>query len=758
MNDTQQLTKTSPHAREETTKAVPSRTVSTPPKDAAAAFDPWILWVTFRRCWFWALPLGILLGGFSVYYVNRTFVPTYRASHLLEANEDFVVFKGVMPTINDLARTEKPLFFNPIILDPVLSDPEFRIAPSLSDPGKAEAAMRKNLTVASAGTAARLIVSYEDTDPEAAALICNAIVESYLRQRDSFDNSRVNNLERWLEPEIQRWKQEVTERQRLVQSLSKQTLGYAPGENAASLESDSNLSLMARLRDEIADLNVQLAVMDAQLAMHDKEGSDFEPEAEILAETALSAARKPSEANIMALVNADPEVLEAKSRIARYKKISLDMEQNDLVRIRREYYNENLARISEWEEVLKKAQEVAREAATAKLEQLAADELKFAQSEQIRQKEIGVRLKKVSEKKNRQQLQSRLSVLQNQYEAERMRLEQFGGATAELQFAQEELSVANDVLRKLRDRVAAIRTERRQDGAVRSIAKATPPRTPVEPIPLKKMAVFGLGAMMIPFLFGLLWEVRVHRVTHSTAVGHLDVMGEVAKLPTGNKNSKARRVFEESVDSLRANLLLSTDWKHVRSIAVVSSVSGEGKSSVASQLALSIANATAETVLLVDADLRCPDQHRLFGLEMGPGLCSVLDGTTSLSDAVDTSLGERFHLLPAGLLKTSPHRTIGPEAFNRFMNEACKRYRYVVIDTAPVLSAAETLTVGAAADATLLCVMRDVSRQDATQLTARRLQAAGATVTGTVFSGVATQEYSSRYGDYNYFMNAGVRS
>ena len=155
----------------------------------------------------------------------------------------------------------------------------------------------------------------------------------------------------------------------------------------------------------------------------------------------------------------------------------------------------------------------------------------------------------------------------------------------------------------------------------------------------------------------------------------------------------------ESVDTLRANLFMSMDTKNTRSIAVASSMSGEGKSSVASQLALSIAKATGETVLLVDCDLRCPDQHDIFGLEMGAGLASVLAEEATLDQVIDTSLGDLIHVVTSGRLKCSPHRLICPAAMQNFVNKALESYRFVVLDTAPVLSAGETLAVEASASA-----------------------------------------------------------
>jgi capsular exopolysaccharide synthesis family protein len=192
------------------------------------------------------------------------------------------------------------------------------------------------------------------------------------------------------------------------------------------------------------------------------------------------------------------------------------------------------------------------------------------------------------------------------------------------------------------------------------------------------------------------------------------------------------------------------DTQDTRSIAVVSSMSGEGKSSVSSQLALSIAKATGETVLLVDTDLRCPDQHEIFGIDSNPGFSAVISGKATLKEAVNTSLGDTIHILPAGRLDRSPHRLMSPDSMRKFLQTAQESYQYIVFDTAPVLSAGETLAVASAVDSTLLCVMRDISRIDNVTRSTRRLEASGARIAGTVFSGVSARQYAYRYGDYHY--------
>ena len=142
---------------------------------------------------------------------------------------------------------------------------------------------------------------------------------------------------------------------------------------------------------------------------------------------------------------------------------------------------------------------------------------------------------------------TKLRLIQSQFQREKERLEQYGGATAELQFAQEELGVATDVLNKLRTRVAAIQTERRQDGAVRSLAPARTPQDPVEDFPFKKFVMLCGAAMISPFLVGLIFELRAQRITSSSMCQEigLSIVAEVTKLPTARDSGKGRRLFQE---------------------------------------------------------------------------------------------------------------------------------------------------------------------------------------------------------------------
>jgi Mrp family chromosome partitioning ATPase len=93
---------------------------------------------------------------------------------------------------------------------------------------------------------------------------------------------------------------------------------------------------------------------------------------------------------------------------------------------------------------------------------------------------------------------------------------------------------------------------------------------------------------------------------------------------------------------------------------------------------------------------------------------------------------------------------LGNGAFSTLIDQLRAEYGYIVIDTPPVLSASESLTLARAADGVLICTLREASRAAQVRLTHERLAAAGCRVMGVVLSGVPTRSYAYKYGSYGY--------
>ena len=131
----------------------------------------------------------------------------------------------------------------------------------------------------------------------------------------------------------------------------------------------------------------------------------------------------------------------------------------------------------------------------------------------------------------------------------------------------------------------------------------------------------------------------------------------------------------------------------------------------------------------------------------------MLAGECDVDDVIITDWSSNLHLLPAGKLNASPHQLLGQGAFDRALTKLRDTYRYIVIDTPPVLSASESLVLTRSADVTLLCTMREVSRLDQVTAAHARLTASGAHTVGTVLNGVRARRYAYQYGSYAYQTN-----
>jgi len=352
-------------------------------------------------------------------------------------------------------------------------------------------------------------------------------------------------------------------------------------------------------------------------------------------------------------------------------------------------------------------------------------------------------------------------VLRERYEEQLKLLKKDNGQSLELEFSRSELDRGETVYTKLADRAFQMRTELRAPGRITFMRRADVPAAPVESMPYKWIVLAVLGSFCVPFGLAFAWEQVFHGICDVQELkqhSDLPVVGEISMLPPVRGMMSSRRLgmgrnaslFRESIDSLRTGLILSESFGQLHVLAVTSAMTGEGKSSVASQLAMSIARSTREPTLLIDAYMRRPDIQNIFELPLSPGLVDVLRKTRSLDDTIVRKWSDNLDILTAGSLQSNPHDLVGHDAFKAVLEEARRSYHYIVIDTPPILSASEALVFASEADAALICTMRDVTRVDQVRIACERLIGVGARPIGTVLSGVPTTRYSYYYGYYGY--------
>ena len=169
----------------------------------------------------------------------------------------------------------------------------------------------------------------------------------------------------------------------------------------------------------------------------------------------------------------------------------------------------------------------------------------------------------------------------------------------------------------------------------------------------------------------------------------------------------------EQFRSLRTRVARAENGRALRAIIITSPNKGDGKSLTAANLALTMAQEYQQRVLLIDADLRRPSLHRLFGISDTPGLSDVLMGGAALDEALVTMPDHRLTLLPAGLLPTHPAELLGSAPMRRVLDTLRTRFDRILIDMPPVAPLADVAIASPLADGVLMIVRAGVTPKPA---------------------------------------------
>jgi capsular exopolysaccharide synthesis family protein len=165
----------------------------------------------------------------------------------------------------------------------------------------------------------------------------------------------------------------------------------------------------------------------------------------------------------------------------------------------------------------------------------------------------------------------------------------------------------------------------------------------------------------------------------------------------------------EQFRSLAATLHRAQAEQPIKSVIVTSASPGDGKSYVAANLALTLSDSYRRRVLLIDADLRRPSLHTLFGASNARGLCEALKAKADEKVAT-IEIGETLTLLPAGQSEANPLGALSSERMKRIVEEAGSRFDWVIVDSPPVGLLADARLVAETVDAAIVVVRAGVTR------------------------------------------------
>ena len=202
-------------------------------------------------------------------------------------------------------------------------------------------------------------------------------------------------------------------------------------------------------------------------------------------------------------------------------------------------------------------------------------------------------------------------------------------------------------------------------------------------------------------------------------------------------------VASESYRSLRTSLFYAVMDAPPTVILMTSPGSADGKSTTCANLAVVLAQAGKET-LLVDGDLREPSLHKFFGVPNVSGLVNVLSGEYDLSEAC-TEPFPGLKMLSTGPIPPYPTELLSSGRFAEFVGQARRLFDYVLIDSPPTQLVSDPMIIAAKADAVLLVLDCQETSKRSLRKAVRDLEAVGANVLGTVVNKAPKAE-TGRYG------------
>ncbi len=300
-------------------------------------------------------------------------------------------------------------------------------------------------------------------------------------------------------------------------------------------------------------------------------------------------------------------------------------------------------------------------------------------------------------------------------------------------------------------------------GNVKIMDKAYPPKYPVSPRKKRNVLLAFIFSVFIGVLFILIYALiddGLHSSEEIERLAHLPVLAVIpyAKL-RGKKEKRAKipdfirhrlishfspmSLTAEAYKTLRTQLLFLIKNKKV--LLITSSLKGEGKTTVAINLAITIAQ-TGKKVVVVDADIRRPVLYKVFNQNLPEyGLAHyLLDGITE-EDIIYSTDVENLYIISHGMIPSNPSEIFHREKMHRLLKYLRENFDYIIMDSPPVMAVTDPIILSSFCDSVVFVVSAKKSSRRAFKVSLKQMRTADVPIAGIVFNNVS---FDGRYGNY----------
>ncbi|MGD0383010.1 MAG: polysaccharide biosynthesis tyrosine autokinase [Thermoguttaceae bacterium] len=701
----------------------------------------------FRRNWLLATALGVCFSaaaGLSIWFGMGAWYTASAYIHIAYQKESMVFTNEDRPAETEyelFKNTQMQYLQNNFVLSAALNKPEdnpisrLPILKSQKDP---VGWLKSKLSVSFPLKGEVMEVKLTTYNAEEARNIVAAVVDAYKSEVVDVEmdkrRQRVNELDQlYTNKDL-----EVRNRRNDLKQLAEQ-LGTAEMENL-NLKQKLTLEELATYRQELARSEFEVGRLRGELASRQAELKSVQSADVSDVECQLYAQGDPVLRDLMQEIMWRQQDAENASGVVKESALKgnakksnrfLDPYQIQLERFENKYKD----RITEIKEEIKHKRQTDVEKEIKRVEA----EIDIANKQQRNSEEDVQRLKKLAE--------------------------QFGSSSVDVEMLRADILVKEkslDIIASERDK---LKVELRSPQRITIQGK---PAVPVESSNLNlrwaMTIIASLLGLCLPVVAITFLDTRHQRINTSTDVRErlgLQVIGSMPVIPTRvlrqlGSPSKRNQLWQlrltESVDGITARLLRRAELEQRRVVMVTSAVSGEGKTTLAAQLAMSLARAGRRTVL-VDFDLRQPSFDDAFGLQRSPGVSEILRNESDLARAIQHTQTGNLSVITAGRWNRMALSALANGGADSLFKELRDEYEFVVVDTSPILPIADARFVSQYVDSVVLCVFRDISEAPRIRAACEILEAFGVQCIEAAVAG-ASEKDSSRSGYYHSSVSA----
>lgn len=690
-----------------------------------------------RRRWLLSTVIGVplaLLVGLGIW---QLLPENYTATALLRVatSETPLVFltadSKVMGHESDsYKRDQRQYLQSPFVIISALRNLEMDRIPALKNQSDPVVWIGKHLSVTFPDDAAIMKVSLTGPAPQGLNDAVNAIVDAYFKEivqtERETKNERLSDLESICVQKDNELRLKRSQFKDLAGNLS------AGDPNSLSLLQQNYIQEFSIFQQQYAKSQLELIQAQNALARYERDAKASDAEAQSLI----------SDADVAKVLESD--------KITQSLETERNTKRNEINVLRDRFRNKPEQAETRSEDIRKRIDQLSNQLEERR--QVVRREMLTARRQTEAAEAAALRQKVGHLTEEQKQLQEHVDSLRKQASVGVR-------SSVEVEMMKHEITALEEVRKGLANELERTKVEllpSSKDARVKLLMKAEPARPPESVSRIGMTAVASLFTFGLPFV-ALVWldarKYRIHTAMQVAEGARVSVIGSVPVIPKRvmrRLNGPSRReqywrtLLSESVDAVAAVVIRSAQTGANRVVMVSSATAGEGKTTLAGQLAVSLAG-TGRQTLLVDFDLRRPTLHRVFGLTLAPGINEVLRGELELEAAIQPTLVPNLTILSAGRSNQTGLAGLPAGDLKALFDRLRSGFEFVVVDASPILPVVDTRLIGQHVDAVLLSVLRDVSRVPKLRAACQFLELFGIPVLGAVVAGSTEEAYTDSH-------------